>query len=178
TPGVQHTRDNQALVARSDVVVLSIRPEQFADVAIDVGDKLVISVMAGITAQQIAEHTGATKIVRSVPNAAAAIRHSFTPWHATSNVTAADRHIVQTMFDACGQGAEVPDEGHIDYCVAMTGSGAAFPALLADALVANAVAHGLPHEFAEQAAKGVLVDASQLLAQGQEGVADVVQTMI
>jgi pyrroline-5-carboxylate reductase len=177
-PGVYRTRDNGELVERSDVVVLSVRPEQFQGVQITAHGKLVISVMAGVPAHTIVERTGADEVVRALPNAAAAIRRSFTPWYAAPPVSAESKRLVQALFDACGEAAEVPLEAHIDYCVGMTGSGAAFPALLAQAMIAHAVAQGLPIAFAKRAAKGVVAGASQLLA-GEDGdPAQIVQAMI
>jgi pyrroline-5-carboxylate reductase len=177
-PGVRWTSDNRQLVQGSDVVVLSVRPEQFPGVDIEARAKLVVSVMAGVPARAIAERTGADEVVRAMPNAAAGIRRSFTPWYATPPVSPESKRIVQTLFDACGEAAEVPLEAHIDYCVGMTGSGAAFPALLAQAMIAHAVAQGLPLDFAERAAKGVVAGASQLLAGDQGDPAQIVQAMI
>lgn len=85
--------------------------------------------------------------------------------------------LVQALFEACGDAAEVPQESHIDYCVGMTGSGAAFPALLAHAMVEHAVSRGLPVGFARRAAQGVLVNTSQLLAESDDP-APIVQAMI
>jgi pyrroline-5-carboxylate reductase len=172
-PGAHWTKDNGELVERSDVVVLSVRPEQF-----QAHGKLVISVMAGVPARVIAERTRADEVVRALPNAAAAIRRSFTPWYANPLVSAANRQLVQALFEACGEAAEVPLEAHIDYCVGMTGSGAAFPALLAQAMIAHAVAQGLPAAFAERAAKGVVAGASQLLAGENGDPAQIVQAML
>ena len=177
-PGACWTKDNRELVDRSDVVVLSVRPDQFPGVRIDARGRLTVSVMAGVPAVAIAERTGADVVVRAMPNAAAAIRRSFTPWYATSPVSTASKRLVQTLFEACGEAAEVPLEDHIDYCVGMTGSGAAFPALLAQALIAHAVAQGLPRDFAERAAKGVVAGASQLLAGEEADPAQIVQAMI
>lgn len=59
-----------------------------------------------------------------------------------------------------------------------TDSGAAFPALLAEAVIVHAVEHGLPRSFAEQAAKGVVANASQLFAGAEGDAAGVVQAMI
>lgn len=174
--GLNWARDNEELVARSDVVILSVPPARFPDLRLDLSSKLVISVMAGVNSARIAAQTRAKRIVRSLPNAAAAIGKSFTPWHASPEVSAADRALVQRFFDATGEGAEVPLEAHIDYLTGMTGSGAAFPALLAEALVADAVARGLPHDFAARAAKGVVCSASQLLANAD--TAAIVQEMI
>lgn len=176
-PGAHWTTDNAELVRRSDVVVLSVRPHQFRAVEIDARGKLVISVMAGVPARVLAERTGAEQIVRAMPNAAASLRRSFTPWFATPPVTPDGKRIVQALFDACGEAAEVFEERHLDDCGGLTGSGAAFPALLAEALIEYAVARGMPHEFARRAAKGVLVDASQLLAETEDPTA-MVRAMI
>ncbi len=176
--GAAFTHDNGELVERSDVIVLSVRPEQFSGVRIDARGKLVISVMAGVTTQGIADRTGATEVVRAIPNAAAAIGRSFTPWFATEAVTSENKRLVQKLFDACGSGAQVFEEGHIDYCVGMTGSGAAFPALLAEAMIAHAVTQGLPRAFAERAAKGIVVEASQLISGETSRTDEIVRAMI
>ncbi|MNG38314.1 pyrroline-5-carboxylate reductase [compost metagenome] len=42
--------DNQDLVDRSAVVIIAVRPEQFASLNINATGKTVISLMAGITA--------------------------------------------------------------------------------------------------------------------------------
>jgi pyrroline-5-carboxylate reductase len=177
-PGAHWTKSNEELVDRSDVVLLSVRPDQFPRVRITAPGKLVISVMAGVPVGAIAERTGASQVVRAIPNAAAAVRRSFTPWYATSHVSAENKQLVQTLFAACGEAAEVPLEAHIDYCVGMTGSGAAFPALLAQAMIEHAVARGLPSAFARRAATGVVAGASQLLAGENGDPAQIVQAMI
>lgn len=161
--GAHWTRDNWELAGRSDVIVLSVRPQQFSEVEIDAKGKLVVSVMAGVSAATIAARTGADAIVRAMPNAAMEIRKSFTPWYATRSVSAADKALVQALFDACSEGAEVAAEMHVDYCAGLTGSGAAFPALLAQAMIAHALRQGLSADFAARAAKSVVAEASQLL---------------
>jgi pyrroline-5-carboxylate reductase len=177
-PGAYWTKDNQELVDRSEIVVLSVRPDQFPGVDIAAHGKLVISVMASVSAHAIAERTGADEVVRAIPNAAAAIRRSFTPWYAAPPVSAANKQLVQALFETCGEAAEAPLESHIDYCVGLTGPGAAFPALLAQAMIAHAVAQGLSPDFAERAAKGVVAGASQLLAGENGDPAEIVQAMI
>ena len=176
-PGAHWTKDNAELVRRSDLVVLSVRPDQFPAVEIDARGKLVVSVLAGVPTRILAERTGAEQVVRSMPNAAARIGKSFTPWFALPSVSDDSKRLVQTLFEACGDAAEVPQESHIDYCVGMTGSGAAFPALLAQAMIEHAVASGLPIGFARRAAQGVLVNASQLLAE-MDDPAPIVRAMI
>lgn len=176
--GAYWTSDNEELARRSALVVLSVRPGQFGQIAANLSGKLVVSVMAGVSCNEIAAQTHASRIVRAMPNAAAAIRKSFTPWFATNDVTPADRAAVQTFFEACGEPAEVQAESHIDYCAVLTGTGAAFPSLLAEAMIADALAHGLSPDFATKAAKGVICGASQLLAKPGESSQRIVREMI
>ncbi len=172
------TNDNAELVERSDVVFLSVRPQNFNELDIDLSDKLAVSVMAGVSCAAIAAKTGASRIGRSMPNAAAAIGQSFTPWFASPQVGADDKALVHAFFQASGESAEAPEESHIDYCVGLTGSGAAFPALLAEALIGEAVAQGLPRDFAVRAAKGVLCGATQLFRGPDADTAAIVREMI
>lgn len=163
-PGVHWTKSNAELVERSDVVILSVRPDQFPAVEIDARGKIVVSVMAGVSAKAIAKRTNTALVIRALPNAAASIRKSFTPWFAAGGTGAAAKALVERFLQTFGFASEVEEERHIDYCVGLTGSGAAFPALLAQAMIAHAVAQGLSAEFARQAVEGVVVNASQLIS--------------
>ncbi|WP_053150985.1 pyrroline-5-carboxylate reductase [Pseudomonas sp. P97.38] len=161
--GVCLVTDNQALVARSDAVIIAVRPEHFASLDIDATGKVVISLMAGITAQAIATQTSALAVVRAMPNAAVEIRQSFTPWFCSGAVDTATRELVQQLFESVGTAAEVQEEGFIDYLSALSGTGPAFPALLMTALANQAMAAGLPADIAQLAARNVVVNSSQLL---------------
>ena len=64
------TADNQDLVERSDVVILSVRPHDWASVDIDATGKLVISVMAGVTMAEIESRSRSARVASALPNAA------------------------------------------------------------------------------------------------------------
>jgi pyrroline-5-carboxylate reductase len=163
-PGVRLLVDNQQLVDLSDIVVLSVRPEQFRELRINVRGKLVISLMAGVPAATISAATAADAVVRAMPNAAVDIRQSFTPWHCAGNLAEPDRQWVQRLFECVGSADEVPDEDCIDYLSALSGTGPAFPAMLQMALTDQAVAAGIPLAIAQRAAQGVVVGGGQMLA--------------
>ena len=163
-PGATWTTNNAELARRSDVIVISVRPEQFSAVEIAAPGKLIVSVMAGVPCSTIAQRTGSSRIVRTMPNAAASSRTSFTPYFAGGDVPDDDKRFVDALLQTFGFAAEVPTERHLDYCAGLTGAGAAFPALLAQAMLDHAVAQGLSVEFARAAAEGVVVHAAQLIA--------------
>lgn len=155
------TGDNRELAARSDVIILSVRPGDWPTVDIDARGKLVVSVMAGVTVASIKERTGSSRVARALPNAAAEIGYSYTPYH-MSSINPADDEIVAALFSSCGTVDSISREEHIDYFTAMTGSGAAFPALLAEALMNDAIGRGVPPDVALRAARQVIIGAGRL----------------
>lgn len=177
-PGVFWTADNQALADHSDIVIVSVRPADWEQIKLDAKGKLVISVMAGIRLTALAERHNTRRIVRTLPNAAAEVRKSYTPWIATNDVTDADRAIVRSIFDACGVQDEMRTEAEIDYLTGLTGSGPAFPALLAAAMMADAIAHGLDRDVARRAVNTLLVGAGRLLEQKDDCPDETVKTFL
>lgn len=155
------TADNQDLVERSDVVILSVRPHDWASVDIDATGKLVISVMAGVTMAEIESRSRSARVARALPNAAAEIGFSYTPFF-VSSAEPADSDVVRELFQTCGTVDAVQSEDQIDYFTAMSGSGAAFPALLAEAMMNDAVKRGIAPEVARRAAEQVIVGAGRL----------------
>ncbi len=177
-PGASWTHDNQALADASDVIVLSVRPQDWAAISLAAPGKLVISVMAGIPLADLAARTGTERVVRALPNAAADVGRSYTPWTASAAVTDADRAAVRRIFDACGTGDEVPREADIDYLTGHSGTGPAYPALLATALIRDAVAHGVPADVARRAAVAILIGAGRIFEKTGEDPADTVAAFV
>ncbi|WP_440980912.1 pyrroline-5-carboxylate reductase family protein [Shinella sumterensis] len=172
------TKDNQALADRSDIVILSVRPSDWHDLSVTADGKLVISVMAGIRLAALGDRHRTHRAVRSLPNAAAEVRKSYTPWLAADGIDDADRAIIRAIFDACGLQDEVRSEAEIDYLTGLTGSGPAFPALLADAMMADAVSRGLEPHVARRAVNMLLVGAGRMLEQRDDCPAETVRTFL
>lgn len=171
------TRDNRQLAAQSDVVILSVRPGDWKDIDVDAAGKLVISVMAGVTVDDITRRTGTTRVVRALPNAAAEVGYSYTPYFLASSAPQ-DGEIVATLFRSCGEVDAVDREADIDYFTAMSGSGAAFPALLAAAMMQDAVGRGVAPDLARRAAQQLIVGAGRLQEHGGASPVDTVRSFV
>lgn len=167
-PGAAWTHDNQALADASDVVVLSVRPQDWPEVDLVAPGKLVVSVMAGVSLAAIAARTGTPRVVRALPNAAAEVGRSYTPWAATAAVTNADRAAVRSLVAAIGSGDELADEAAIDYMTGLSGTGPAYPALLAVAMIRDAITRGLPPDVARRAVVETLIGTGRLLEKSGE----------
>lgn len=171
------TRDNRDLVERSDVVILCVRPGDWSTIQVDAAGKLVISVMAGVTVEDIRRRAGSTRVARALPNAAAEIGYSYTPYFRASSEPQ-DGDIVSALFRSCGEVDAVASEEHIDYFTAMSGSGAAFPALLADAMMNDAIGRGVASDVARRAAQQVIVGAGRLQEHNGASPAETVQSFV
>ena len=165
-PPVNITTDASKLVAACDTILLAVPPAHFPQVAIRADDKLLLSVMAGVTIDQMSRQTGARRVIRAMSSPAAELSLAYSPWCASPMVTADDRKIARTLFEACGKTDEVESEDQIDYFTALTGPVPGFVAFFADSMITDAIARGVPKQIADRAvrqlfhAAGVVLDAS------------------
>lgn len=149
------------MVERSDVVILSVRPGDWDAIDVGAAGKLVISVMAGVTVEDIKKRTGSTRVGPRLAKCGRGDRILLYPVFLASSEPQ-DGDIVSALFRSCGEVDAVTGEEHIDYFTAMSGSGPAFPALLADAMMNGAVGRGVPSDVARRAAQQVIVGAGRL----------------
>lgn len=176
-PACQWTQDNAQLAQASGVIILSVRPADWKAIQIDAAGKLVISVMAGVTVKEIMAETGSRRVARALPNAAAELGYSYTPFFLQSE-NEGDAEIVLRLFESCGEVDAVAEERHIDYFTAMSGSGAAFPALLAEVMMNDAASRGIPKDIARRAAQQVIIGAGRLQEAGKEDPSETVKAFV
>lgn len=172
------TSDSQALADLSETVILSVRPADWPQLSIDARGKFLISVMAGLSIDSLAGRTGAVRIVRAMPNVAASVGYSFTPWVATPETTREDRALVRHIFGSCGLCDEVGSEEELDYLTGLTGSGPAYPALLAEALRSHAVLKGIRPDVAERAVTALLIGTGRLLERDPQPTQRIVEDFV
>lgn len=177
-PEVNITTDIGKLAQACDTILLSVPPALFPQVAIKADDKLVLSVMAGVTIAHMAKVTGARRIIRAMSSPAAELSLAYTPWCASPAVTARDRDTARALFEACGKADEVENEDRIDYFTALTGPVPGFVAYFADAMIADAIARGVPKEVADRAVRQLFHAAGVVLDSTPKSPADHVEAMI
>ncbi|ASM74169.1 MULTISPECIES: pyrroline-5-carboxylate reductase family protein [Roseobacteraceae] len=175
---VHITKDNGTLVDACDMVILCVPPAAFPEIHIHAPDKLVMSVMAGVTLDQLGARTGAVRLVRAMSSPAASLALAYSPWIASPEVTSSDRHIVQIILEACGKTDEVFDESQLDHFTAMTGPVPGFVALFAQSMADHAERQGIAPEVADRAVRQLFLAAGTMMAAGAARPADHVREMI
>lgn len=177
-PDIRTTSDNAELARQSDIVILSVRPDDLGGVEADLTGKLVISVMARMPMAEIRRRFGCDRMVRTMPNASAEQAQSFTPWHASPDVTEDDKAFVSRFFGASGVARAVPDEADIDYFTGLTGSGFAFPALMARAMIEHAIENGVAPELADVAVRQLMLGAGTYISVSKQSSAEIVREFV
>ena len=155
---------------RCPTVLLAIKPQQLAAVAAQApapdpeAPPLLISVLAGVSLARLERLFPGRRVVRAVPNTPSLVGAGLTALAFGPGVEAEARDWVQSLFARVGEVMELP-ESQLDAFLALTSSGPAFVALVAEAMADGAVAAGLPRALAHHLAHRTLAGTAELLQQ-------------
>lgn len=154
----------QQLIHVCDVIVLAFLPNQLAAVSetLVFGDKLVVSVLAGVTVDQLAAATGTNQVVRTLPNVNVAINQGVTAY-ATTALTTEHATIFKDCLVQLGTALAVPEDQFAAFS-AVAGSGPAYVFKFIDALAKAGVANGLAADLATNIATQTVLGSAQMLA--------------
>ncbi len=177
-PGVNVTQNNQKLADTCDVVVLCVPPAAAEQIGITTPDKLIVSVMAGVSLERLQALTGSLRVIRAMSSPAAQDKLAYSPWCASAGVTEADRQTTLALFQACGLSDEVETEAQIECFTALTGPVPGFVAFFAKAMVDYATAQGIPNTLADRSIRQLFLAAGHTMSQGEMTPAGYVDEMI
>src|SRR5258706_5217338 len=152
-------------LASTRTVVLAVKPQAWRAVVADLAglipsDAVVISIMAGVSARDLAEALPGRPLARGMPTtAAAALKGSASIWAADP----AARGVARRLFEPLGVVVDLSEEALMHVATAASGSAPAYFYALVEALEAAAIAAGLPSPAAGALARSALTGAAALL---------------
>src|SRR5262249_26482046 len=138
--GIETTTSNAEAIKGADVVVLAVKPQDIEALLGEIGhlltaEQTVISVAAAITAATIERHVGPrVPVVRAMPNAPSTVHDGIAGMCAGRNAQREHMDRAGTVLRAVGDVVEV-GEPAMDAITAVSGSGPAYYALLAEAMI-------------------------------------------
>jgi pyrroline-5-carboxylate reductase len=158
------------------VVLLAVKPQHLeaaarAAAAVDRGGAgpdpggMLISVLAGVPIERLRRLFPSRACVRAVVNTPALVRQGLTAlaWSPDAPLPSpAEREWLEQLFRRVGEVWVLP-ESQLDAFLALTASGPAFVAVMAEALADGAVAAGLPRPLAHHLAQRTLAGTAALL---------------
>ncbi len=171
--GIHVTDSNKEVVEKADVIVLSVKPQFYADVIHEIkdvirADQIVITIAPGKTLAWLAEQFGKdVKLVRTMPNTPAMVGAGMTAACPNEHMTEEETAYVRTLLESFSR-VEIVPERLMDTVVSVSGSSPAYVFMLIEAMADAAVSGGMPRTQAYQfAAQAVLGSAKMVLETGK-----------
>lgn len=148
--GAVHLENSAALARQCDAVVLAVKPHVVPDVLVQIHDAvaahrpLVVSIAAGVTLERIESLLpSGTRVVRAMPNMAAAASESMTALAAGRSATREDLEDVRRLMSAVGRTVTMAEKNFSAF-VGLAGSSPAFVLTFIEALARAGVMDGIP----------------------------------
>ena len=161
--GIQVTADNRRAAKESEVLILSVKPQFYAETIAEIRDcireeQLIITIAPGKTLAWLEEQfQKPVKIVRTMPNTPALVGEGMTAACPNRYVTDEEKDYALELLGAFGR-VEIVPERLIDAVVAVSGSSPAYVFMFIEAMADAAVSEGMPrlqaYQFAAQAVYG------------------------
>ncbi len=171
--GLKAFQSASELLDECDAALIAVKPQSFPSVASALKaemskDKLLISIMAGITADAIFEAAGSPcRLVLAMPNTPVMLGEGATALDAVPPATAKDLAFTRGIFESAGLAVEIP-LGKIGEVIPLNGSSPAFFYEMAETLARFGEQNGIPFEASlTLAAKTMLGSARMLLESGK-----------
>lgn len=166
--GVETTLENAKAVAGAEVVVLAVKPQDIDSLLADISahvtpDQLILSVVAAIPTAFIEARLGSSvPVVRAMPNTPSIVNEGMAG--IAAGKFADDRHleVATDILAHVGRVVTVP-ENYLDAVTAISGSGPAYFALLAEAMIEAGILLGLSREISTELVVQTMLGSAKLL---------------
>ena len=159
--------NNEELVARTELIVLCVKPQQAVPVLREIapglnGARRLISTCAGVSLQALLEALPGVHVARAMPNIACEFNEGITGVAFDATWDTPSREQTLQLFGLLGEALAL-DERHFDAVTAISGCGPAYVCVIAEALSDAGVKAGLPRDVARMMAVQMLLGSTLLL---------------
>src|SRR3989442_5771890 len=166
--GVTATLSNAEAVSGAELVVIAVKPQDFEVLLGEIGpllspDQTVLSVAAAIPTAAIEQRISpSVPVVRAMPNAPATVHEGIAGICAGAHADDEHLALAEDVLSHLGGVVRVP-ERYMDAVTAVSGSGPAYFALLAEALIEAGMLLGLSREVSTKLVVQTMLGTAQLL---------------
>ena len=171
TFGIEMLADNNAAVAKADVVVLCVKPAQIQDVIEAFvehvrPEQLFISVAAGVELGAIEQWLKQpVAVVRSMPNTPSQVGAGMSGLIANSHTNDEQKAWVSGVFASIGDSVWVDNEAHMHTVTALSGSAPAYFFRFLEAMIKSGKEQGLNEEACRRLATYTMLGAAKMVTE-------------
>jgi pyrroline-5-carboxylate reductase len=166
--GVEATTSNAEAVGRAGVVVIAVKPQDFDVLMGEIGgllsaDQVVLSIAAAVTTAAIERRIAEpVPVLRAMPNTPATVHEGVAGLCAGAHASAEHLAVGEEVLTHVGRVVLVP-ETYMDAVTAVSGSGPAYFALLAEAMIEAGILLGLSREVSTELVVQTMLGTAKLL---------------
>jgi pyrroline-5-carboxylate reductase len=166
--GVEATLSNADAVADAALIVIAVKPQDFDVLLDEIGpvvtpEQTVLSVAAAIPTAAIEERLrDGVPVVRAMPNAPATVHEGIAGMCAGAHADEPNLALAEEALQHLGAVVRVP-EPYMDAVTAVSGSGPAYFALLAEAMIEAGILLGLGRDVSTQLVVQTMFGTAKLL---------------
>ena len=173
------TRNNIDLTKRSDIIILSVKPQNITEVLKEIAPflkgKLLISIAAGIQTKSIEKIIGGSiRVIRVMPNMALQVGKGISAIACGKFAKKKDLETTLKIFSKMGKVVEVKEK-FMDAVTAVSGSGPAYYFLFTDILEASARSLGLKKDLAKKLAMATFIGSAASIDNSNISMKDLVK---
>jgi len=168
--GIKTIDSNKELVAACNIIILAIKPQNMNSVLDEISElvteeKTVVSIAAGITFAHLSSRLKTKRLIRVMPNTPALVQEGMAVMSLCECFSDPSIAIVREIFMSTGKVITLPEK-YMDVVTALSGSGPAFIALFAEAMIEGGIKRGLSKDDAIILTTQTLLGTVKLLETG------------
>jgi pyrroline-5-carboxylate reductase len=166
--GVQTTLSNSDAVTGASFIVIAVKPQDFEVLLGEIGgllssDQTVLSVAAAMPTAKIEKHlSDGVPVLRAMPNTPATVHEGVAGLCAGAHASDVHLAMAEEVLTHVGRVVRVP-EPYMDAVTAVSGSGPAYFALLAEAMIEAGILLGLSREVSTELVVQTMFGTAKLL---------------
>ncbi len=166
--GVDTSTSNREAVTGAAVIVVAVKPQDLPDLLKEIGDlvsseQTVLSVAAAVRTKAIEKHLAeGVPVVRAMPNTPATVQEGMAGICAGAHADEKHLALAEEVLAHLGAVVRVHEDA-MDAVTAVSGSGPAYFALLAEAMIEAGILLGLSREISTQLVVQTMYGTAKLL---------------
>jgi len=168
--GIRATASNTEVASVCDIILLAVKPQNMEAVLTEMAPfvndtKTVVSIAAGITLSYLGSRLGTKRLIRVMPNTPALVLEGMSVMSLCGCSYGPELNVVKSILMSIGKVLTLPEE-MMNAVTALSGSGPAFIALFAEAMIESGQKMGLSAADSSELAVQTLSGTAKLLDTG------------
>jgi len=175
--GFTFGKSEKDLIENSETVLIAIKPQMFyrlKELNLNLKNKIIVSIAAGKTIENLKEIFGNQKYIRVMPNTPALISYGATAIARDENVDDETFEKVLNIFKSIGVAIEIPED-KMNEIIPVNGSMPAYLYYFAEGFIEKAVKNGIDYETAKILACESIIGSAKMILETNKPIPELIK---